>query len=553
MNVKTLIPFLCAAFCLQNAAFAEVKIQETEKEVIFKMNITPNSGAMLIAVKEGSSLDNANIYAMEYENSDANGEAVFAFVMDDEKNTTADGKYDVYIKEDEKKVEIKSMVYATVETRTNFLREIRGVSDVSELSAILQNTDNDYEIDGDNDIVLAAIGCDMSSYDSTADAIMYEYLSSLENGLSGISIADFARGYELAQAVVQINASDEGAAAKVLEEINLSFENEEYSAKTNEEKAYISKYIFQNKDYNSVADMQTAYNQACALWIVNNVRVDYVENTLEKYADLLGLTSSSEYIKYKAVSVKNTVNTTIVAKLKASKAESESSLISVIGQAVTAYNESQSTDSSSSGFSGGGGGGSNSGSYSSYAIPSSQGGYAFNDLEQAPWAAAAIEKLKEKNIVSGDENGNFRPNDPLKREEFIKMIVDLRGIYDETAECDFSDVKKGKWYYPYIASAYKNGLVSGISDDIAGVGELLTRQDMVVMAKRAAEGFRELTYTRDMIEFSDYDSIADYAKDAVEIMYRANIVNGEGENKFNPEGTATRAQGALIIYNIFVE
>ena len=38
------------------------------------------------------------------------------------------------------------------------------------------------------------------------------------------------------------------------------------------------------------------------------------------------------------------------------------------------------------------------------------------------WAQAEIDSLKEKNIVSGDANGDFRPDDSITRAEFIKII-----------------------------------------------------------------------------------------------------------------------------------
>ena len=50
------------------------------------------------------------------------------------------------------------------------------------------------------------------------------------------------------------------------------------------------------------------------------------------------------------------------------------------------------------------------------------------------------------------------------------------------------------------------------------------------------------------IEFTDRDQIADYAKQAVEQMQKMGIVNGYSDGSFNPQGTATRAEAAKIIY-----
>lgn len=553
MKFKTLILVLFGVLNLQNVVFANASVQELGNKVTFEESITPNVGAMLIAVKEGNNLDNSNIYAMEYENSDENGKVIFTFVMDEDKNAISDGKYDVYVKEDNKNTIVESMVYASVATRSAFLSTVKAITSVTDLNAIFQNTDGDYEIDGDNDIVLAAISCDMSRYNQEANAIMYEYITGLENGFSDVTITEFVRGYKLSQGVNLINNSDEINVRTILDEINLSFGGEEYSLKTEEEKAYIAKYIWQTKMYTSVETMQTAYNQGCALWDINNVRVDDIESTFSKYAALLEILSSTEYTQYTALNNKNTANTTIVTILKESPVENIVELKAVIGKGVTAQNAVIRGGSGSSGGYFGGGEKSSNDSSAVTAIPAGKGGYAFNDLKDAEWAAESITKLAEKKIVSGDENKNFRPNDLLKREEFITMLVNVMGIYNENAKCEFKDAEEGKWYYSYIASAYENGVMRGVSEDMAGIGCLLTRQDMVVLAKRATEGRREFVQTREMVTFADYDTISEYAREAVQMMYTSGIVSGMGGNKFDPHGVATRAQGAVLLYNLFVK
>lgn len=56
--------------------------------------------------------------------------------------------------------------------------------------------------------------------------------------------------------------------------------------------------------------------------------------------------------------------------------------------------------------------------------------------------------------------------------------------------------------------------------------------------------------------FADDASIADYAKTAVYLLKENGVINGRGENTFAPNGTATRAEAAKIIYTLkttFVE
>ena len=52
-------------------------------------------------------------------------------------------------------------------------------------------------------------------------------------------------------------------------------------------------------------------------------------------------------------------------------------------------------------------------------------------------------------------------------------------------------------------------------------------------------------------EVADGEEIADYAADAIKALFEAGIINGKGENQFEPQGSATRAEAAKIIYEAF--
>ena len=72
---------------------------------------------------------------------------------------------------------------------------------------------------------------------------------------------------------------------------------------------------------------------------------------------------------------------------------------------------------------------------------------------------------------------------------------------------------------------------------------------MAVMCYRAikAAGIT-LTATRDAHQFTD--AISDYAQEAISAMYAAELINGYSETEFNAGGTATRAEAAMILYNV---
>lgn len=174
----------------------------------------------------------------------------------------------------------------------------------------------------------------------------------------------------------------------------------------------------------------------------------------------------------------------------------------------------------------------------------------FTDLDGFEWAKAYIQTLNSKGIINGFGDGTFRPGDKVTREEFVKMLVTAFDLEGDT-DLKFKDVDSTHWAYEYIKKAVSAGVVNGISDTEFGINTAISRQDMAVMAYRAAKKVGKLNNIEpDKNNFSDESDIADYAKDAIAYMKSAGIINGVGENMFNPLGTATRAETAVVISKI---
>lgn len=176
----------------------------------------------------------------------------------------------------------------------------------------------------------------------------------------------------------------------------------------------------------------------------------------------------------------------------------------------------------------------------------------FDDITQVDWAVVPIEALAGRGIISGIGDSKFAPDRNVTREEFAKMLVEAFGFKDEAAATDLADVPEDAWHYKYVASAQKYGIVNGIGNNIFGVGTNITRQDMAVMAYRAAKAANiRIKIINDEESFSDTGEIAEYAKDSVSVMQQLGIINGIGDNMFAPMNNATRAQAARIIYLLY--
>lgn len=185
------------------------------------------------------------------------------------------------------------------------------------------------------------------------------------------------------------------------------------------------------------------------------------------------------------------------------------------------------------------------------ALLSSGGEYVVKDMpfcfdDVSGWSKPYVEGLKLRGIISGKTEDSFAPNDGITREEFVKLVVELFGMNDEDAVCDFDDAAPGSWYYSYVASAASKGLINGVGDGKFGVGQKIKRQDMakIICGVLEKQGVRA-QQTAEV--FADDSAIADYAKESVLAMRSLGIISGDENGNFNPNQFASRQEAAKMI------
>ncbi len=174
----------------------------------------------------------------------------------------------------------------------------------------------------------------------------------------------------------------------------------------------------------------------------------------------------------------------------------------------------------------------------------------FSDLKDFDWAKTAIEALFNKGIVSGDGTGRYAPNDNVTRGQFVKMVLGTFGLYKTGSTSEFSDVSEDAWEYTYVSCAYDLGIVNGMEDGSFGVNENITRQDMAVMIKRAAEVAGLELEAVNNNNVTDFAEISDYATEAVRLLTRAGIITGFEDGSFKPMKNASRAESAVMLYRV---
>lgn len=177
----------------------------------------------------------------------------------------------------------------------------------------------------------------------------------------------------------------------------------------------------------------------------------------------------------------------------------------------------------------------------------------FGDVKPDAWYYEPVMKLAAAKIVNGYAADNtFRPNNNVTRADFLLMLLKGMGIdTNVTPESNFSDVAQSKYYYNAVGIAKKMGIASGDGVNFNPESNI-TRQDMMILAKKALESATGTTITGDtsvLDQFKDKNDISAYAVESLAAMVSEGIVNGMGDD-IAPKANTTRAQAVVIISNI---
>ena len=178
---------------------------------------------------------------------------------------------------------------------------------------------------------------------------------------------------------------------------------------------------------------------------------------------------------------------------------------------------------------------------------------AFTDI-QNHWAADNILFVASRGLLSGTSDTTFSPNTGMTRGMFVTALGRLAGINPDSYKTGkFTDVKADAYYAPYVNWAAQNGIVEGVTATTFAPDTNINREQMaVIMANYAKKLGYTVPKTLEAVTFVDNASISSWAKDAVRAMQQAGILAGKTNNRFDPAGTATRAEVATVLRR-FVE
>ena len=172
----------------------------------------------------------------------------------------------------------------------------------------------------------------------------------------------------------------------------------------------------------------------------------------------------------------------------------------------------------------------------------------FNDVAADAWYAQPVKVLYAEGIVDGKGNGIFEPDVNVTREEFAQMLYKLIKA-DADTKIEFDDVSDSDWYAAAVRALYSKNIVQGMGNSF-GVGKNITRQDMAVMIYNTLVYFGRSEMTDKEIKPTDFETVSDYAQNAVSSLMSLGLLNGYSDGSFLPRNNLTRAEAAQSVYSL---
>ena len=178
----------------------------------------------------------------------------------------------------------------------------------------------------------------------------------------------------------------------------------------------------------------------------------------------------------------------------------------------------------------------------------------FQDIKQSSWYYDAVcYSCDEAKLFAGISSTAFSPNTSMTRAMFVTVLGRKCGVdVSEYSGSNFTDVKVGLWYSPYIQWASECGLVTGVDASHFRPNAAITRGDIVMLLYRYAKRTKnDDSYQEDALHFyPDESSIAAHAKTAMKWAVTHGVISGyDNPARLYPGKTSTRAQVAQIFYN----
>ncbi len=173
----------------------------------------------------------------------------------------------------------------------------------------------------------------------------------------------------------------------------------------------------------------------------------------------------------------------------------------------------------------------------------------FSDVDTSHWAKQYIDALSNSGVISGYEDGTYRPQNSVTRAEFLKLLICSDPFLENQALEYGKTIEQVNWYDPYVkytmflkASSYKYE-----EEEYQMPIERVEIATFICNFRR----MYDLTIANEVgerTEFSDISGLTNIESISIIEAEDYGIMNGYEDGTFKPNNPVTRAEVSAIIF-----
>lgn len=171
----------------------------------------------------------------------------------------------------------------------------------------------------------------------------------------------------------------------------------------------------------------------------------------------------------------------------------------------------------------------------------------FKDVDKNDWYYDAVQYVYDNQMMSGTDSTSFSPNGTTTRGMLVTILHRLEGT-PSVSGTHFKDVADSQWYADAVVWASANGIVFGYDQGLFKPNAAITREQLVVILYRYSQykGY-DCTISGNISGFKDVSQVSSYAMDSMRWAIGKGLISGVGNNTLSPKENATRAQVAATL------
>ena len=176
----------------------------------------------------------------------------------------------------------------------------------------------------------------------------------------------------------------------------------------------------------------------------------------------------------------------------------------------------------------------------------------FRDLDGLyPAAHTAVDYMVANGYMSGMSETSFGPLVTLNRAMMVTILYSAAGRPAVEDAPVFTDVPADAYFAAPVAWAAKNGITSGVGNNLFAPAKSLTRTELVTFLYAFAKAQNwDVTAAADLSAYTDAGNIPAFALKPFQWAVANGIVAGTSETTLSPEAVTNRLQVSMMVYRL---